>query len=209
MNSITPLFPLNRLLWKEAEPHYNNPSRTYHNVNYIEHGYQRLKEMRVKTTMAQEMAWIAHAVEQDPTVSDNLARSAAWIETVFKKAKVKLDAGERALIREAQDIIGSLNDYEPKVPSAAPIIDITIHRLGLDWDDYTQYTEALKEESPHMDEESWMARSQSFARLMLAREFIFQTPEGRRRWERRAQDNLSESLTCHPLQQKRMFSFKP
>lgn len=206
--TITPNYPLSKALWKKAKPEYAKPERKYHNVEYIEEGFKRFKDLYVKPSLAQELAWIAHKVVIDPTQADNEAKSAAWIDVAFKG--VRPEVGEKVAIREAKLIVESIADYVPKVPSAEPILDIILSRLAVsDWSAFEEYTWRLKEEAPGFDEAEWIRRSKQFSQSLLERENIFFMPEAKRRWERRLKENLLTSIQSHPLNQPRLFGTQP
>lgn len=206
--SNAPTFPLSKALWKKAKIEYSKPERTYHNVEYITQGFQKFKDLYVNMSMAQEIAWIAHKVVNDPSRADNEARSAAWIDEAFKSAR--LEVGERTVVREAKLIVESIIDYVPKVPSAEPLLDVVLSRLAVgDWATFEEYAWRLKEESPDFPEVEWIKRSKAFAQSLLERPQVFFMPEAKRRWERRLKENLINSIEAHPLNQPRLFGSQP
>ena len=200
---LSPQFPLSKLLWKKAQPEYAKPERTYHNEAYILEGFKRLTDIYIKPSLAQEMGWIAHRVVNDPNATNNTAECVQWLRAAFRTAK--LNAGEKMVVQEAVQIVESLENYVPKVPSAVPVIDVALQRLANDWSTFSQYASCLKDEAPALNVDEWIHRSQNFAQQLLSRETIFTTPEAHRRWERRVRENLMMSIEHHPLKQGRLF----
>jgi predicted metal-dependent HD superfamily phosphohydrolase len=198
----SPSFPLSKALWKKAAPIYAT-NRAYHNTDYIEQGWQRLADIYIKPTLPQEMAWIAHRVAYDPNVMGHEKKSAQWIDEALKG--MKLELGEKSAVREAKLIVESTSDYIARTPSAIPILDVAMQRLATEWKTFAEYAWRLKEESPHLSENDWIERSQDFFKQLLSREQIFLTPEAKRRWERRAKDNLTQAIAQHPFAQQRLF----
>jgi predicted metal-dependent HD superfamily phosphohydrolase len=204
---ISPQFPLSKLLWKKARPAYEKPERTYHNEAYIVEGFKKLTDIYVKPSLAQELAWIAHRVVNDPDSTKNTPQNVKWMQDAFRTAK--LNAGEKMVVQEAVEIVESLEHYVAKTPSAIPVIDVALQRLGNDWNTFSHYAWCLKDEAPDLPVDEWIHRSQTFAQQLLAKEAIFQTPEAHRRWERRVRENLMLSIQHHPLTQGRLFDSSP
>jgi predicted metal-dependent HD superfamily phosphohydrolase len=200
----SPSFPLSKALWKSAKPIYASVERTYHNIEYIEQGWERLADIYVKPTLPQEMAWIAHKVVYDPSLDDCEKKSADWIDMALKG--MRLEIGEKSAVREAKLIVESLEGYSPKTPAAIPVVDVSLQRLASDWNNFIEYAWRLRAESKHLTEKEWVDISKKFFKSLLDKEQIFTTPEAKRRWERRLRDNLSQSILHHPFEQTRLFT---
>ena len=199
---FTPKYPLSRMVWKKAKPIYEQPSRHYYDVQLINEGFSVLDSLKIKPTLSQEIAWMAHRVVNDPTRNDNEIKSSEWLHHSFKT--IKLDIGEAIAVKEARLIVESFTDYNPKVESAKPILDVSLKRLSVDWAAFEEFAHRLKAESSHLNEEEWANRSKNFSKILLDREFIFNLPESRRRWEKRTRDNLNRNIEHHPFVQKRL-----
>lgn len=203
----SPSFPLSKMLWKRALVEYSKPDRSYHNAELIEHGWTVFGQIYVKPSLAQELAWIAHAVVLDPTGKDASKKSAVWLEQVFKP--IKLDFGERSAVREAKQIIESLTNMLPKVDSAKAVIDVSLQRMSLPWKDFESNTWRLKDEAPKASVDDFVKKSQRFCQELLSREQIFNYPEAKRRWERKVRENLATNIEVKPLSQNRLFGVNP
>lgn len=199
----TPKFPISKMLWRKAKKEYSESNRTYYNERYILDGFKNLKEIKITGSLAQEIGWIAHRVANHPDPHQNTIDSIKWLENELKKAK--LNATEKLVITEAKAIIESLENYEAKVESAIPIIDISLNKLGNDWETFSQYAWNLRDEAPNLSLDDWISRSQRFSQQMLKRETIFLSPIAQKRWENKVRENLKMSLVHHPLAQGRLF----
>lgn len=180
MAGVVPL-PLQRRLIER----YEQPPRRYHTIDHAGRvaGYVRSLGGDRACLLA---AWFHDAV-YEPTATDNEERSAGlllgWLGADRDAAEgarlVRLTAGHRA---GAGDRSGAI------------LCDADLAVLGSGPQAYEDYRAAVRDEYAHVGEAGWRRGRSAVLQDLLGREPLFQTTEGRRRWELPARQNLKTEL---------------
>lgn len=167
------------LLRRWAEPH-----RRYHGLSHLQDGLAVLAELGAGD-LELTAFWCHDAVHRDDSPSDELASA---------EVARRLLSGHLAP-REVDEVCRLVlltisHRVAPGDERGARVVDADLHGLGLPWEAYSANLEAIRAEMPGVSENQWRGARLAFAERMLARESIFATPLGHRRWEQVARANL-------------------
>jgi predicted metal-dependent HD superfamily phosphohydrolase len=151
----------------------------------------RLDQLGGASVAVMLAAWYHDAV-YDPKRDDNEAASADLAVDTLPVASV-----DPATIWEVARLVKLTATHLPGPADAAGALlcDADLGVLGGTPEKYAAYRLAVRSEYSGLDEPSWRRGRAAVLEVLLAREPLFFTPEGRSRWEEAARVNLQGELT--------------
>jgi predicted metal-dependent HD superfamily phosphohydrolase len=177
------------VLGRHREPH-----RRYHGVRHVvwvvRHVHELVVDVAVRDAPAVAAAAFFHDAVYHPPANDNEAESAALAERVL--AELGWDARR---CRAVGDLVRATAGHEPDGdPDRNVLIDADLAVLGSEPAAYQAYATGVRVEYAHLDDDAWRRGRAEVVRRLLARQPLFATEPGRRRWESRARANLAAEL---------------
>ena len=168
--------------------------RRYHGVRHVTWVVRHVRELASEVTLQDEAAVVAaaffHDAVYDPRATDNEEQSARLGERVL--AGLGWD-GERG--RRVGDLVRATAAHAtPADVDTAVLLDADLAVLGSDPAAYQAYVTGVRTEYAHVDAASWRSGRGQVLRDLLARDPLYATAPGRRRWARRAAANMTAEL---------------
>jgi predicted metal-dependent HD superfamily phosphohydrolase len=175
---------------------HREPHRRYHGVRHVvwvvRHVHELVVDVAVHDAPAVAAAAFFHDAVYDPPANDNEFESAALAERVL--AELGWDARR---CRAVGDLVRATAGHEPDGdPDRSVLIDADLAVLGSEPAAYQAYATGVRVEYAHLDDDAWRQGRAEVLRRLLARQPLFATEPGRRRWEARARANLAAELAA-------------
>lgn len=172
---------------------YEDPARTYHNLDHIQ-------SMLVKLTESERYAvhphriilaiWFHDAV-YDPTRNDNEVKSAEyWMQ---KMTPLVLD---EVLIWGKMAILATINHFPNPDPDIQLLLDLDLSGLGSPWETFMAQSEAIRQEYIHVPDDLFRKGRAEFLQNMLTRHRIFGTEYWHNKLEEQARANMQRAIKC-------------
>jgi predicted metal-dependent HD superfamily phosphohydrolase len=178
--------------FETVEGHYLEPHRRYHTPEHVRHCLSQFDDARPRMAAPDcvELAVWYHDVIYDARSSDNELQSAKLFEC---HAGGVLPVG---MIQSVYDLIMVTvhGKVRPKTLDQGYMVDIDLSSFGLPWPEFLRDSAAVRDEFPHLSDDVFYARQQSFLSSLLSREHFCLTAFFRERHEIRARDNISRYL---------------
>lgn len=179
------------------ERRYAEPHRRYHTTSHVEAVLRDVAWLADELDLdADERAVVllaacAHDVVYDANPGEDERASAEWARAALVAAGVAGDAVRRVehLVLLTLTHCGGADD-----PVAAVLLDADLAILGADPAAYAGYVAAVREEYVSVPDDLWRDGRGRVLRDLLAREPLFCTEPGQRRWEARARRNGQAEL---------------
>jgi predicted metal-dependent HD superfamily phosphohydrolase len=170
---------------------WSEPHRRYHTPEHLVAVLDRLDQLGGASEAVMLAGWYHDAV-YDPTRDDNEAASAELAVLTLAVASV-----DPATISEVARLVKLTATHlpGPADEAGALLCDADLGVLGGTPQEYAAYRLAVRAEYGELDEASWRRGRTAILERLLARQPLFFTPEGRRRWEESARTNLRGELT--------------
>jgi predicted metal-dependent HD superfamily phosphohydrolase len=168
--------------------------RRYHGVRHVTWVVRHVHELAVEVPLQDEAAVVAaaffHDAVYDPRATDNEEQSARLAERVLAGLGWDVERGRRVgdLVR-ATAAHGAAADDDTAV-----LLDADLAVLGSDPAAYQAYVTGVRGEYAHVDAVAWRTGRGQVLRQLLARDPLYATAAGRRRWGRRAAANMTAEL---------------
>jgi predicted metal-dependent HD superfamily phosphohydrolase len=174
---------------------HREPHRRYHGVRHVTWVVRHVHELATDVPPADLGAVLAaafyHDAVYDPTAADNEERSAALAERVLGEL-----GWDIARCRAVGDLVRATAGHESDgTADRAVLIDADLAVLGSDPAAYQAYVTGVRAEYGHLDDQAWRRGRADVLRRLLDRRPLYVTEPGRRRWESRAQANLTAELS--------------
>ncbi|MCP3939578.1 MAG: metal-dependent phosphohydrolase [Actinomycetia bacterium] len=177
-----------RDLWSEPHRHYHDLSHLNSMLAHV--SWLADEHPELDDRVALELAVWFHDAIYDATASDNEQQSADLArrsleglidrETIDETARLVLLTAGHAV--ESGDSVGSA------------MVDADLAILGASPRDYFAYTEGVRLEYRHLDDDTFKQGRLVFLRSMLDRPRIYGTEPGHARWHDQARLNMSTEL---------------
>jgi len=171
---------------------YAEPQRAYHTLDHILDclsQFDRARTLAARPDEVEMAIWFHDAV-YDPHASDNEQRSADLAADVLRGAGVAHDAIDR--IRTL--ILDTRHIEPPGSPDGALLVDIDLSILGRDRGEFDRYERNIRREYCWVEMETYRTARTAILRSFLNASTLYRTPLFRDLYERRARENLEESL---------------
>jgi predicted metal-dependent HD superfamily phosphohydrolase len=185
---------LDMVLARHREPH-----RHYHGDIHVARVVDAVHELAAATDTGDVdehlvvVAAVFHDAIYEPTSATNEADSADLAARVLGD----LGVNEASIDKVRSLIIATSHHYQDHHDpdgidgDTAVLLDADLSVLGADPAAYQSYVEGVRAEYSHVDDGAWVTGRLQVVDALLARDPLFITPEGRRRWEARARANLT------------------
>ena len=171
---------------------YSESDRFYHNLNHISMCLQEFAEVAscAENRFDVELAIWYHDVIYDPRRRDNEEMSANYATSVLNEL----------LEREALDDIHELirltaHNREPKSIDESIMIDIDLAILGKPLNEFLRYEEVIRREYAWVPLIKYKKGRAELLSRFLRRKYIYYTEHFREKYEEKARDNLSYSIS--------------
>jgi len=171
---------------------YAHPARAYHNLDHIEQllGVFDGAAMLADDRDALEFAIYLHDCVFFPERPDNESRSADAAAMIAGLLGCPPEFTSRV-----RDLIGATrHDSAPPRGDASLLADIDLSILAADWDTYSAYRAAIRQEFEFADDAMFRDGRAAFLRRMLDRRSIYSTQWFGRELEQKARHNLHREL---------------
>ena len=133
----------------------------------------------------------AHDVVYDGHPGDDERRSASWAREWLTRAGV----AEAHVTRVEELVLATMTHSAPPDDLTAwALLDADLAILGADPGAYDGYRAAVREEYAALDEPAWRAGRAAVMAGLLARDPLYGTGAGRRRWDAAARANIAREL---------------
>jgi predicted metal-dependent HD superfamily phosphohydrolase len=133
----------------------------------------------------------AHDVVYDGRPGDDERRSASWARDWLTRAGV----GDAHVAKVEELVLATMtHSAAPDDLTAWALLDADLAVLGADPRAYDRYRVAVREEYAALDEAAWRAGRTAVMSGLLARDPLYGTDPGRRRWEAMARANIVREL---------------
>jgi predicted metal-dependent HD superfamily phosphohydrolase len=169
---------------------WTGADRGYHDLEHLREVLDRLAELGMAQPEVLLAAWFHDAVyEGHPGQDEEL--SAVLADAELSALGVPVTACRRvaALVRVTADHRAEADDA-----GAACLCDADLAVLAADVDRYARYIDGVRSEYAHLDDAAFRVGRLAVLRSLSARPVLFQTAQGRQRWEEAARRNLAAEI---------------
>lgn len=183
-------------LWGRVMQHYREPHRHYHTLAHIELMFGELDSItdRLFAPDLVALAIFYHDIIYDPTRSDNEAQSADLMQS---ELRFYLDpeqiAQVKALIMMTASHKWAAAEGIQK-SDAAYFLDLDLSILGSSWDEYAQYTKAVRLEYRHVSDSDYQTGRTAVLQSLLARDRLYLSEDYHQCLESVARNNIRHEL---------------
>jgi predicted metal-dependent HD superfamily phosphohydrolase len=168
---------------------YREPYRAYHGLEHLAHVFAELDAVPLWDPAVEWATWYHDAVYR-PRRRDNERRSAALSRATLEQLGL-----ERLASRVVQLIEATATHAAGTDDTAAQLfLDADMAIVGADSATYERYALGIRRERRGIPAFMFARGRRAFLRDVLARPSIFMTDHFRRRYERRARENLQAEL---------------
>jgi len=172
---------------------YSKIGRRYHNLDHLHDVLQTIARMREHAQdvhTIQLAAWF-HDLVYEPARKDNEERSAALARRILEDLKV----GE-AIIGTVERLVLATRCHEAAAEDSdcRILLDADLAVLAADPNTYQRYTQAIRQEYAHVEEEAYRNGRRHLLQRFLDRDRIFLTDEMYRQHEAQARQNIRREL---------------
>jgi predicted metal-dependent HD superfamily phosphohydrolase len=188
------LAALDDVVGRHREPH-----RRYHNLRHVTWVVRHVGELAGEVPLADlgavTVAAFFHDAVYAPRAGDNEERSAQLAERVLEE--LGWDADRRRMV--GRHVRATTSHATPPADEGggndtAVLLDADLAILGAEPAAYQAYVTGVRAEYAHVDDDAWRSGRGAVLRDLLAREHLYATEAGRRRWATRAAANITSEL---------------
>lgn len=178
--------------FKIVKSAYSAKGRYYHNLQHIEFGLERIKEANkvIDFPNALELAWFYHDFVYNPNAKDNEEKSAEYCRNVCEGKKLRKDFIERI----ERLIIATKHLFVPRENDEKLIVDIDLSIFGQKEKIFDEYESNIRKEYSFVRDEDFRKGRKEILERFLNRDSIYLTDFFRRKYEKRARENLERSI---------------
>ncbi len=174
--------------WEEPHRHYHDTAHLLDVLLALELLDQHEHGGGVTAVLA---GWFHDAVYRGVPGDDEAVSADLAVATL---ADLGLD--DSRIERVGELIRGTARLGEPDGSDAAALNDADLAVLAGTPQRYNRYAAAVRREYPHVSDEAFRDGRDAVLRHLLGLPALYHTPPARRRWERRARENLTRELTA-------------
>jgi predicted metal-dependent HD superfamily phosphohydrolase len=176
---------------------YAEPHRRYHDNAHVRAVLRDAAVLAAELRLAAgeravlTIAAAAHDVVYDGHPGDDERRSAAWARDWLTRAGV----GAAHVARVEELVLATITHSAAADDLTAwVLLDADLAILGADPEAYDRYRVAVREEYAALSEQAWRAGRAAVMAGLLARDPLYGTTAGRRRWQAMASANIVREL---------------
>ena len=171
---------------------YAQMHRYYHTLRHVDTCLMLLDEVGglVSDLFSLETAIWFHDVIYDPLRHDNEAMSAAYAKRFLKSIKIP----DYEIAKIERLILLTKHPSDPLSEDEKYLIDIDLSILGAETALYDQYEKWIRQEYAHVSDEVFRKGRGEVLRAFLVQEYIYHTDYFRQKLEKRARENLENTL---------------
>jgi predicted metal-dependent HD superfamily phosphohydrolase len=193
----------NQAVWDDIARAYSEPQRCYHNAGHIVEllqifdtdWFQRSallhlpRNLRLRGELELAIWWhdaVYQTAIQDPGLSNEEA-SACWAYTVL----MRYGASSNTALSVYALVLATSHTQTVIEPMAQLIVDLDLAILGSDEYRFPLYEAEISAEYGHVFYPDYLrGRANFLEQFLQSRDYIYQTPQFRERYESQAQDNI-------------------
>lgn len=173
---------------------HDEPGRFYHRIEHVAAVLRALVELTNDLDPILVATAFFHDAIYDPERSDNEAMSAELAATVLPAVRVP-----DAAIAIITETINATSTHHVPANAIAPelcatFLDADLSILGAFPQRYAWYTEAIRAEYHHLDDDTFRTGRTAVLRSFLDRDQLYFTDAGRTAWEDSARRNLTREI---------------
>lgn len=179
---------------REITQAYDEPARTYHNLNHINYCLERLTECHqlAENAVAVTFAIIFHDAVYIAGAHDNELRSAELAkETLLNKLGVSAELASTV----HQLILNTTHDHVPQTRDGQLLADIDLSGFAKPYDEFMNDGAAIRAEFSSAKDSAFYQGRKLFFQLMLKRKRIYFTDYFYRLCEQKARSNIKKALS--------------
>ncbi len=184
LHSLKPVFD-------ELRDIYNDPERTYHNMDHINYMLKLLDECRhlAKSYIRILLVIWFHDSVYDATRNDNEINSAA-----FWCRKLSMFLDHEALEWGKRATLATIEHLPNDDPDIQLLLDLDLASLGIPYEDFLIGTANIRTEYKHVPEKDFKEGRKAFFEKILKRPRIYGTQFWHDKLEAQARDNLRRAI---------------
>ena len=181
-----------RKVYEALSAYYSEPHRAYHTMDHIAAclgEFDRSRHLALRPLEVEMAIWFHDAV-YDTSASDNEEKSAELAFNTLTRHNV----AESVARRISDLVLATKHGGCPAGGDAELITDIDLSILGRPRQEFDRYEEQIGLEYRHVPEELFNVAREDILKGFLARDRIYLTDFFRNRYEKRARENLMQSI---------------
>jgi len=171
---------------------YDDPARGYHDLLHLAEVLEHVDALMPPGDAERDAvllgAWFHDAVHDGR--GDDEERSAVLAESLLA------GVAPQSLVAEVARLVRLTARHRPGEEDrpGQVLCDADLAILAAEEERYASYTRGVRREYAHVPDADFAAGRAAVLRDLLAKPALFGTPEGRRRWERRARANVEREI---------------
>jgi len=192
--------PAWRAMGNDLRARHQESWRAYHGVQHVLAVIDALQELSVdldtKPSTAHMLAAFFHDAIYDPTATGgvNEQASARLAEETLADAVAAGQLRPQTLEDAAAMIRATAGHQLIPVPGADVFLDADLSILAAEPDIYRKYTQAIRREYAHLEDEAFRAGRAQVMTAFLERDQVYFSAPGRNRWETAARRNVAAEI---------------
>lgn len=174
------------LLDRYAEPH-----RRYHDLRHLAEVLDAARALTDDVPPPVLLAAFWHDAVYDPTTTGNEQRSADLADRTLTRL-----GRTRGEVDEVVRLVLLTRTHDPAEQDAAGALlcDADLAILAAPQERYRSYVRGVRQEYAHLSDDEFRRGRADVLRALERHQHLFRTPQGRRRWEAAARQNLRSEL---------------
>ena len=198
LRQIEPTISSEQILtaWQRLVSRYSEAHRHYHTLTHLERMFADfdivMNQLYSPSLVA--LAIFYHDIIYDPKQSDNEAHSAEFMQTELRfYLQPKQIAQIKSLIMMTASHKWAAAEGIQK-SDAAYFLDLDLSILGSSWDEYAQYTKAVRLEYRHVSDSDYQTGRTAVLQSLLARDRLYLSEDYHQCLESVARNNIRHEL---------------
>ena len=176
-----------RKCFDEITRRYSEPHRHYHNAEHIADCLREFNTLNHPESRNEiELALWLHDVIYDPTKSDNEEQSAGFT------AGLNLPSNFTETVQSL--VLATRHNAVPTDTASQIVVDIDLAILGQPRERFWRYETQIRQEYSFVPEPIFRSKRAEILEAFLKRDRIYQTHTLHNRYEKKARENLAESI---------------
>lgn len=189
-------------LWQEISDRYTEQHRYYHTLTHIVSllNHLDIHQSNINNVDAVELAIWYHDIIYDPIRSDNEQKSADYFKQSLQSRLLNslIDQVVSLIIMTAKHQVSTQldkdNHKEISERDAKYFLDMDLAILGIDWPNYHTYTEHIRLEYAHVNDNAFREGRKTVLAGFLERERLYFTDDFYQKYEQRARHNIKREI---------------
>lgn len=169
---------------------YSESRRYYHNLDHLNRIFILCDQMKIEDPDI-ILAIFYHDIIYNPILGDNERKSAAFAGKSLERVGFNRERTERI----GEMILATRDHLEGEYDRATELLlDLDISILGAEIDEYEMYSDGVRREYSWVPDDRFRRNRGKFLHGIFEAEHIFRTEKFRKRFEKKARENVSREL---------------